>query len=116
MHQVTEGQVYEACHPLDEQRRIRVLAITGNRAEVETLGPGPARRRHVLLNSLHPTATTANGQPRRTGYRLVEPPAEREPEVTDNPATPRRRVTASTITDPELDRLWQRAEDAEARL
>ncbi|MFJ4791812.1 hypothetical protein [Kitasatospora purpeofusca] len=26
------------------------------------------------------------------------------------------RPTASTITDPELDRLWERAEDAEARL
>ncbi|WP_147409098.1 hypothetical protein [Kitasatospora xanthocidica] len=76
---MTEDQVYEACHPLDEQRRIRILAVTGNRAEVETLGPGPARKRDILLNSLHPTATTANGQPRRTGYRLVEPPTERSP-------------------------------------
>ncbi|MEU3559736.1 hypothetical protein [Kitasatospora sp. NPDC006786] len=79
MHQVTEGQLYEACHPLDEQRRIRVLTVTGNRAEVETLGPGPARKRDILLNSLHPTAITASGQPRQTGYRLVEPPAERSP-------------------------------------
>ncbi|MGW7579806.1 hypothetical protein ACWGKU_20470 [Kitasatospora sp. NPDC054768] len=36
--------------------------------------------------------------------------------MTDNPATTRQRANASTITDPELDRLWQRAEDAEARL
>ncbi|MFJ8430494.1 hypothetical protein ACIQ9P_04220 [Kitasatospora sp. NPDC094019] len=26
------------------------------------------------------------------------------------------RVTASTITDPDLDQLWERTEDAEARL
>ncbi|MGW7579807.1 hypothetical protein ACWGKU_20475 [Kitasatospora sp. NPDC054768] len=76
-HQVAAGQEYEACHPDHEQRRIRGLTVTGNRAEVETLGP--ARRPHILLNPLHPTATAANGQPRRTGYRLLEPPAERSP-------------------------------------
>ncbi|MEU3559735.1 hypothetical protein [Kitasatospora sp. NPDC006786] len=36
--------------------------------------------------------------------------------MTDSPAMARRRANASTITDPELDLLWQRAEDAEARL
>ncbi|WP_316521247.1 hypothetical protein [Kitasatospora brasiliensis] len=36
--------------------------------------------------------------------------------MTDNPATTRRRPNASTINDLELDLLWQRAEDAEARL
>ncbi|MEU5384047.1 hypothetical protein [Kitasatospora cineracea] len=112
-HRVTAGQVYEACHPGDGRRRIRVLAVTGNRAAVETLGTGPARRRDVLLRTLHPAATTATGRVRRTGYRLLEP-AERSPEVNDQPAP--SRPTASTITDPELDRLWNRVDDAEARL
>nr|BEK65769.1 hypothetical protein KPHV_29960 [Kitasatospora purpeofusca] len=76
--QVGRDQEYEACHPLDGQRRIRIVSVAGNRADVETLGPGPARPRSILLNSLHPTATTADGRPRRTGYRLLDP-AERSP-------------------------------------
>ncbi|MFD4394198.1 hypothetical protein [Kitasatospora sp. NPDC058478] len=35
--------------------------------------------------------------------------------MTDSTNTP-QRPTASTITDPELDLLWERAEAAEARL
>ncbi|MFJ4668967.1 hypothetical protein [Kitasatospora purpeofusca] len=75
-HQVTPGQTYEACHPGDGKRRIRIITVHGNRAEVDTIDRGPARRRSVLLNNLHPAGTTATGRIRRTGYRLLDP-AER---------------------------------------
>ncbi|MFJ6136558.1 hypothetical protein [Kitasatospora sp. NPDC092286] len=75
--QPAPGQEYISCHPLDEGRRIRIIALAGGRAEVITLD-GPPRRRDILLGVLHPTATTAHGRPRRTGYRLLEP-AERSP-------------------------------------
>ncbi|MDY0816557.1 hypothetical protein [Kitasatospora purpeofusca] len=35
---------------------------------------------------------------------------QRDPDAAD------RRVTASNITDPQLDQLWERVESAEARL
>ncbi|MEU8919437.1 hypothetical protein AB0D10_00700 [Kitasatospora sp. NPDC048545] len=111
---VRAGQVYEACHPGDGQRRIRVLSVTGNRASVETLGLGPARRRDMLLTALHASATTATGRLRRAGYRLLDPRGT-EPHVNDQAAAP-SRPNASNITDPELDLLWERAEDAETRL
>ncbi|GAA2084944.1 hypothetical protein GCM10009759_04360 [Kitasatospora saccharophila] len=81
-HQVTRNQVYEACHPGDGQRRIRIISVHGDRAEIETIGRRSALRRFILLNTLHASATTSTGRPRRTGYRLVgllpEPP-ERSP-------------------------------------
>ncbi|KDN85620.1 hypothetical protein [Kitasatospora cheerisanensis] len=81
-HQVSSNQVYEACHPGDGKRRIRIIAVHGNRAEIETIGRRSALRRFILLNTLHASATTSTGRPRRTGYRLVgllgEPP-ERSP-------------------------------------
>ncbi len=61
-HPATPGQEREACHPFDGQRRTRGPAATGNRAGVETLGPGPAR--HNALPNLHyPAANTTNSQP-----------------------------------------------------
>ena len=75
--QPAPGQEYISCHPLDEGRRIRIIALGGGRAEIETLD-GPPRRRDILLGVLHPTATTATGHVRRTGYRLLDP-AERSP-------------------------------------
>ncbi|MFC8447741.1 hypothetical protein [Kitasatospora sp. NPDC057223] len=110
---VTAGQVYEACHPGDGERRIRIVSVYGNRAEIETLGPGAARRREVLLHTLHPAGTTAAGRPRRSGYRLLDL-AERSTDVNDQPAP--SRPTASNITDPELDQLWERVEELEGRL
>ncbi|WP_149038077.1 hypothetical protein [Kitasatospora sp. MBT63] len=95
---MTEGQIYESCHPLDEGRRVRVVSVGPNRAEVETIG-GPPRRRPILLGQLHATALSKAGRPRRTGYRLVQS-AAKEP--------PGQRPTASNITDIQLDDLYER--------
>ncbi len=72
---VTAGQVYESCHPMDEGRQIRIVGVGPVHADVETV-TGPSRPRSILLCHLHPTATTAAGQLRRTGYRLVQPREE----------------------------------------
>lgn len=70
-HTIQPGQIYETCDPLDERRQIRVIAIRGGRVKVETV-TGPARQRWMWPNALHATAVTASGQPRRTGYALVD--------------------------------------------
>jgi hypothetical protein len=74
MTAIQPGQEYESCHPLDEGRRIRVLSVSGyGRATVVTLtGDGrEARQRPVNTRHLHDSGLTRDGQPRRTGYRLV---------------------------------------------
>lgn len=70
-HEIRPGQVYVACHPLDEGRRIRVLKVAGDRITVETLGGGPRRYREMGAAHLHASATSPRtGRPRRTGYAL----------------------------------------------
>nr|BEK65768.1 hypothetical protein KPHV_29950 [Kitasatospora purpeofusca] len=69
--------------------------MTHNRPE------NPNTPGHVGLTKNHPTGTGN--------------PGTADPAVKLSALTP-HRVTASTITDPDLDRLWGRAEDAEARL
>lgn len=68
---VRVGQVYEACHPLDGGRQIVVYEVRDGRAWVETVGD-QARGRWINASLLHAEATTGTGQPRRTGYRLVQ--------------------------------------------
>ncbi|RKN61887.1 hypothetical protein D7231_31955 [Streptomyces klenkii] len=73
-HEVRPGQVYVACDPRDGGRRIRVEAVHGLRATVVTLtAQGPARRRVMWTDLLHPTPHTPDGQPRHTGYALETP-------------------------------------------
>lgn len=69
MTAITPGQVYVACHPLDERRRIRITAYTPGvgRATVVDADTG-LRPRGILVTSLHASATTRNGTPRQTGY------------------------------------------------
>ena len=83
-HQIRPGQVYVACHPLDEGRRIVVVTapvttpgLAGfGKVDVETIdGRGRrSRRRAMDITQLHASATNPRtGQPRRTGYALEEP-------------------------------------------
>lgn len=69
---IRPGQTYRALDPLDNGRRIRVLAIHGSRVRVMTLD-GPPRTRLIWPDQLHPTPTTRTGTPRRTGYALETP-------------------------------------------
>jgi hypothetical protein len=70
--EIRPGQVYVACHPLDEGRLIRVVAVTGNRVTVETVSGGPARRRDMAATAPHASPTPRNGAPRRSGYALQD--------------------------------------------
>lgn len=66
---VEPGQVYQSCDPRGGPR-IRIVSVTGNRAQVVDAYDGK-RPRSVLLNTLHATGATATEKPRRTGYRLI---------------------------------------------
>ena len=73
-HKIRFDQVYVACHPLDEGRRIRVVFIgEGSRegqVRVEDADTGQ-RPRWIKTSALHASATNPRtGQPRRTGYAL----------------------------------------------
>jgi hypothetical protein len=90
---VERGQEYERHDPRDNSTttRIRVVGepVTTpgqhkfGKVDVVTINADgrELRRRAIEVTSLHPTGTTRDGQPRRTGYRLV-----RNPDGT--PATP----------------------------
>lgn len=71
-HKIRPGQVYESCDPRGGFS-IRVLAYTSgtNRADVVDAMTGKYPR-SILASSLHASGTTAQGKPRRTGYRLVQ--------------------------------------------
>jgi hypothetical protein len=79
-HRIEHGQEYESCHPLDNIRirvvgepvttsglygfgKVRVATLTESGREL--------RPRAIAMNQLHDSGTTRDGQPRRTGYRLV---------------------------------------------
>lgn len=68
MTTVEPGQTYRSCDPRGGAR-IRVISVYGNRAEVVDAHTGK-QPRSILLNALHASGRTANGTPRRTGYRL----------------------------------------------
>ncbi|KAB7839479.1 hypothetical protein [Streptomyces mobaraensis] len=70
-HIIRAGQIYTACHPLDEGRRIRISEYVAgsNRVDVVDADTG-ARPRSILVKELHLTAATRQGRPRRTGYVL----------------------------------------------
>jgi hypothetical protein len=68
---IRPGQVYRACDPRDEGRRIRIVSYQpgSTRAHVVDAVTGK-RPRQIYVTSLHTAPTTATGQPRRTGYAL----------------------------------------------
>lgn len=71
------GQVYVACHPLDEGRRIRVVFIGAASREgqirVEDADTGQ-RPRWIKAATLHASGRSRTGRPRRSGYALEESP------------------------------------------
>lgn len=92
-HEIRPGQVYVACDPRDEGRRIRVEEVSesGQRARVVTLtDAGPTRRRDMWTRDLHASATTRTGRPRITGYALES--ATQDPQ--DAPQRPQERPAA----------------------
>lgn len=76
---IEPGQEYQACNPLDHIR-IRVLSapfpgVTGRPGvTIATLTATgrEIRKRTINAGALHETATTRTGQPRISGYRLVQ--------------------------------------------
>ncbi|MGW2371742.1 hypothetical protein [Kitasatospora sp. NPDC001683] len=70
-HAIRPGQVYTDCDPRGGAT-IRITDYTpgSNRADVVDATTGK-RPRQILVRSLHDSATTRDGKPRRTGYRLV---------------------------------------------
>lgn len=68
---IQPGQVCVACHPLDEGRRIRIIAYTPGHAHVRVEDADSRKRpRRILARSLHQSATVRDDVPRRTGYAL----------------------------------------------
>jgi hypothetical protein len=69
---ISENQVYVACNPLDEGRRIRIVSYRpgAQRAHVVDAVTGK-RYRQITTASLHQSATTRDGAARRTGYVLA---------------------------------------------
>lgn len=70
-HTIRPGQVYTDCDPRSSIT-IRIADYTPgtNRAGAVDASTGK-RYRQILVRSLHASATTRDGKPRRTGYRLV---------------------------------------------
>jgi len=71
---VEKNQMYRACNPLDEGRTLRVLGVAevaSGFAWVASVD-GPPRERWINIKQLHASAMTRSGQPRRSGYALVE--------------------------------------------
>jgi hypothetical protein len=83
---IKPGQIYRSLsnrhHPVDGPTRIKVIGtpitIPGvwgyGKVDVVTLTRTgrEVRRRSIEASQLHATATTGDGQPRRTGYVLEE--------------------------------------------
>jgi hypothetical protein len=84
---VQPGQEYESCQPVywgssgPEYTRIRVVGESGRtpglygfgKVDVVTVTEDgrELRRRRIETSQLHETGTTRDGQPRKSGYRLV---------------------------------------------
>ncbi|MFJ5071668.1 hypothetical protein ACIQC7_35160 [Kitasatospora sp. NPDC088556] len=82
---IKRGQIYQSLsgrhHPADRPTRILIKGVipygagcwgqgTASVVTLTTTGR-EVRPRNVKLTQLHNSATTRDGQPRRTGYRLV---------------------------------------------
>lgn len=81
---IKPGQIYRSLsnrhHPCDGPTRIKVVDLPGTTPGVWGFGKVDVvtvtaagreiRRRAIATSQLHETATTRNGQPRRTGYVL----------------------------------------------
>lgn len=83
---IQQGQIYVSLgdpYPYTEPRRIKVVGRPGTipggyhfgKVDVVTLTETgrEIRRRAIEVTQLHETATTRDGQPRRTGYALETP-------------------------------------------
>ncbi|MBH1939143.1 hypothetical protein I5Q34_33625 [Streptomyces sp. AV19] len=97
------GQVYVACHPLDEGRRIRITEYKGySDARVVDADTGK-RPRRILTHQLHAIATTRQGKPRRSGYALetaiAHPPATATTDATPAAVLRAAAEKAKTLTD-----------------
>ena len=78
---IQPGQIYRSCDPRGGPR-IRIVRLAPgypawgwSKTTVETVtadGRG-IRQRAIETTQLHETATTQDGQPRRTGYALEQP-------------------------------------------
>ena len=86
-HKIERAQVYESCRPVrsmpgEHYTRIRVIGepvsmhgLYGfGKVMVATLTDDgrEVRPRALEVSQLHDSSTTKTGQPRRTGYRLIE--------------------------------------------
>jgi hypothetical protein len=64
------GQVYRSCDPR-ESIRLRVVRHEAGWNRVDVVDATTGRRpRRILASTLHESATTKTGRPRRTGYVL----------------------------------------------
>lgn len=86
-HRIEPGQTYYSLYPGDtlyggRPRRIRVVKLAPDypawgwsKTRVETVLPDGrgTRERGIETTQLHASPTTADGQPRRTGYALEQP-------------------------------------------
>ncbi|MCP9947209.1 hypothetical protein [Actinomadura madurae] len=90
-HTVQAGQVYESCQPtfvVDGNPVHTRIRVTGGPADRWLRGYGTVqvvtltddgreiRPRALAINQLHATDTTHAGQPRRTGYHLIQGDAD----------------------------------------
>lgn len=75
---IEAGQEYAPCaNRPDDQPRIRVAATPDpdwHKADIVTVRPDgtTSNPRRIEVSQLHPTGTTRDGNPRKTGYRLVQ--------------------------------------------
>ncbi|WP_405699091.1 hypothetical protein OG209_05220 [Streptomyces sp. NBC_01383] len=68
-------QTYRSADPRDTHREpIRITAYTPGHARAHIVDARSGKKfRQILVSSLHATATTRDGKPRRTGYVLEGP-------------------------------------------
>lgn len=96
--QIKAGQVYRSADPRDDIRiRIKSYYPGAVRAQVVDAESGK-RQRQILVKNLHASPITRAGRRRHSGYVL---------EQGRGPVT-EIRFTADTITDDELDKLYER--------
>jgi hypothetical protein len=72
MSSIESGQVYRSLRPRDDGFRIRVTEVGVHSVRAVDASNGRPLLDRVLASSLHASAMTAAGKPRRTGYVLVQ--------------------------------------------
>ncbi|MFD7413498.1 hypothetical protein [Kitasatospora purpeofusca] len=77
---ITPGQVYRDCDPRSSVT-IRIESYRPGDARAHVVDAVTGKRfRQILAHTLHDSATTKTGKPRRTGYALVRAtPEEPQP-------------------------------------